>query len=248
MTGSEGPGRSSQETLEELRDHETALIVDSLTSMLGGDPTGLAPSRVAPGGVPLLYSDPGLRCMFPEAGSAIGRVVTCEVTTSDDHPHGIEWDAYYDHLDRTPGPIFAVIVDVDSHAGRGAAAGDGMLSQHRMLGVSGLLVEGAIRDSSGMRRVGTPVWARGRTPGHGVFRLVRFGATVAAGGMRLGDGDLLVGDEDGVVRIPAGTDLDDLLDRVTQRQEWEAELLAQYRLPDADLARIRAYVRDHPLP
>lgn len=248
MSRSTGTDPTDDGVLEQLLAHETPLIVDSIIALLGGDPTGLAPARVAPGGVPVLYSDPALRCMFPEAGPAIGHVVTCEVTTSDDHPYGADWNAYYDHLERTPGPIFSVIVDTDSHAGRGAAAGDGMLAQHRMLGVSGLLVEGAIRDSGGMRKVGVPVWARGRTPGHGVFRLVRFGGTVVAGGMRLGDGDLLVGDEDGVVRIPADIDLHVLLERVVERQAWEAELLAQFRLPGADLATIRKYVREHPLP
>jgi len=233
-------------TLERLRSFETPLIIDTIISMLGGDPTGHAPERVASGGIPLLYSDPGLRSILPEAGAAIGHVVTCEVTTNDDHPHGASWDDYYDLLDRTPGPIFTVLVDVDSHAGRGAAAGDVMLEQHRLLGVTGMLVEGAVRDSAGLRRAGLPIWTRGRTPGHGIHRLVRFGGTVAAGGMRIAQGDLLVGDEDGVVLIPPGIDRDELATRVAERQEWEAGLVEQYRLPGADLASVRSYIRHHP--
>ncbi|MFZ1754027.1 MAG: hypothetical protein WAU10_09795, partial [Caldilineaceae bacterium] len=111
------------------------------------------------------YTDHRLACLLPELGSVVGYAVTVEVTTNDADAPGLDWLDYYAYLESQPGPLVAVLKDVDSRPGRGASFGDGMARLHKKLGVVGVLVDGTIRDLAGIRQVGLPVWAWGTVPG-----------------------------------------------------------------------------------
>ena len=46
--------------------------------------------------------------------------------------------------------------DIDTRAGRGATLGDGMTAAHKHLGVTGIVVDGSIRDLAGIERSDYP--------------------------------------------------------------------------------------------
>ena len=112
---------------------------------------------------------------------------------------------YYEMLKATEGPMVAVFKDIDSNPGRGASFGDGMARQHMMNGVTGAVIDGTVRDLAGIRRVGLPVLAWGKVPGHGQFACKRINVDMTVGDLAISPGDILFGDEDGIVRVP--TDL-----------------------------------------
>jgi 4-hydroxy-4-methyl-2-oxoglutarate aldolase len=94
-----------------------------------------------------------------------------------------------------------------------AVAGDNVCWMARNAGFSGLVIDGMCRDLEGMLGIGIPTFARGITPNSCVRSgpgLVGF--PVVAGGVTVASGDVVVGDRDGVVVIPAA-----LLDRVLAR-------------------------------
>ncbi len=72
-------------------------------------------------------------------------------------------------------------------------------------GVAGLVIDGGVRDLRDLRELAFPVFARGlgirgtikRDPG-------ALRAPVTVGGVRIEQGDLVLGDADGVVSVPAG--------------------------------------------
>ena len=75
---------------------------------------------------------------------------------------GVPWDEYHEALEQASSPIIAVMKDVDSRPGRGAAFGDDMAGRYNALGVVGVIVEGSVRDLDGMiRKVGMPIWGSG---------------------------------------------------------------------------------------
>jgi RraA family protein len=84
-----------------------------------------------------------------------------------------------------------------------ALMGDIMTSFAEHLGLAGVVIDGAIRDVAAIRRRPFPVFARGVThrgphkngPGE-------VGVPVSIGGMVVQPGDLVVGDEDGVLAVP----------------------------------------------
>jgi 4-hydroxy-4-methyl-2-oxoglutarate aldolase len=71
-------------------------------------------------------------------------------------------------------------------------------------GVAGVVVDGGARDSEPLRRLGFPVFARGRS----ILRTVkhergRVGEPVVAGGVPVAAGDVVLADADGVVVVAA---------------------------------------------
>ena len=148
------------------------------------------------------YTDHTIRCLLPGLGPVLGYAAPVEVTTNDPGSESVPWDQYYEWLHGMEGPLLTVMKDVDSRPGRGASFGDGMAGLHQRLGVVGAVVDGTVRDVSGIERVGLPIWAWGAVPGHGVFHLTRFGGSTTVGQLRVHTGDLIFADADGCVRIP----------------------------------------------
>jgi len=71
-------------------------------------------------------------------------------------------------------------------------------------GLAGVVIDGAVRDIRKIRRSRLPVFARAVVPnGGGAEYLGEIGADVPCAGQVVRPGDWLVGDEDGVVVIPA---------------------------------------------
>jgi regulator of RNase E activity RraA len=73
-------------------------------------------------------------------------------------------------------------------------------------GGSGAVTDGGVRDVAGIRRLGVPVFAAGISPRDSMGRMLvtGFGEPVRCAGVDVAPGDLVRGDEDGVVVVPAG--------------------------------------------
>jgi regulator of RNase E activity RraA len=102
----------------------------------------------------------------------------------------------------------------------------------KVKGVVGFVIDGAVRDASGLAEYAMPVYARAVTPAgpykDGPFTLA---APVAVGGVVVNPGDIIVADEDGVVVVPL-----EMADAVAHLSEskHESELETRRRI-DADL-------------
>lgn len=184
------------------------------------------------------YTNHAIRCLLPEFGNVIGYAVTTEVTTNDPDSPALDWLDYYEVLEATPGPLIAVMKDVDSRPGRGASFGDGMATVHQRLGTVGAIVDGTVRDIEGIRKVGLPMWAWGTVPGHGVFNLTRLNTPVTVGGVRVSPGDLIFADSDGCVRIP-NADAAEILELAEGVRTREAGIFQMYKAADFSVAKLR---------
>lgn len=71
-------------------------------------------------------------------------------------------------------------------------------------GARGAVIDGGVRDTEYLLRLGFPVFAKYRTPRdiNGRWRLVEFNTTISVGSVQIQPGDFVVGDRDGVVIIP----------------------------------------------
>jgi 4-hydroxy-4-methyl-2-oxoglutarate aldolase len=98
------------------------------------------------------------------------------------------------------GDVLVVAADGYSEA---AIVGDVLVGMARNKGIAAIVTDGMARDVEGLDAVGIPVFARGLTPnsphkdGPG-----EIGMSVALGGVAVASGDLVVGDENGVVVVP----------------------------------------------
>jgi 4-hydroxy-4-methyl-2-oxoglutarate aldolase len=73
-------------------------------------------------------------------------------------------------------------------------------------GIAGLVIDGCVRDSSEIEALGFPVFCRGLciqgTTKHGTGTLNQ---TITIGGVRIEPGDIVLGDRDGLVVVPAAS-------------------------------------------
>ncbi len=85
-------------------------------------------------------------------------------------------------------------------------------------GVLGCVIDGGIRDAGFLKRLGFQCWRRFHTPRDVVGRWLpsRIEVPVIIGDVVINPGDFLLGDEDGMVRVPRG-----IADEVS-KAAWEA--------------------------
>ncbi len=129
-----------------------------------------------------------------------------------------------------------VVIATSSGFGRAATTGDLLLGMMKNCGIAAFVTDGCVRDVAGIRAVGLPCFAAGVTPNsparHGPGLI---GFPIVCGGTMVGPGDIVVGDEDGVVVVPFAR-IDEAIARLPAIKAAEAELEAKVKaglkLPD----------------
>ena len=136
--------------------------------------------------------DPAIRAMIPEVRMA-GPAFT--VVAEDDHLPVMSALS-----EAAPGDVLVVV----THGGTCAVYGELFVTEARRRGLAGIVADGYCRDLRGLRAIGLPVYARGTTPrsGKSVSRAAH-GATIHCGGIEVSAGDIVFGDDDGLLIAPA---------------------------------------------
>lgn len=125
-----------------------------------------------------------------------------------------------------PGDV--LIVAADAFKGT-AVVGDNVCLMAKNAGIRAIVVDGMVRDLDGIVAAGVPVHARGVTPNSCVRNGPgRVGFPVVVGGRHVAPGDLVVGDRDGVVVVPAG-DVARIVEQLDEIRRAEAEVQAKIR-------------------
>jgi regulator of RNase E activity RraA len=136
----------------------------------------------------LAVVDPQVRALLPDvrmAGSAL------PVVAEDDHLPVLSALA-----EASAGDV--LVIAANGH--RRAVLGELFATEARRRRLAGVVIDGWCRDLQGLRRVGIPIFARGTIPmaGSTVTRPT-VGAPVRVGGVAVERGDVVFGDDDGVV-------------------------------------------------
>lgn len=121
-----------------------------------------------------------------------------------------------------PGDV--IVVDASGDM-TNAIIGEIMLNYAISRGVAGFVVDGAVRDSSAIAKGGLPVYARGVTH-RGPYKdgPGEVGVPVTVGGMVVASGDIIVGDEDGLLAVPQ-SHAEEILALAVAQQNREADIL-----------------------
>jgi 4-hydroxy-4-methyl-2-oxoglutarate aldolase len=151
--------------------------------------------------------DPAVRAMIPDVRMA-GPALT--VVAQDDHlpVMGALEEA-------APGDVLVIA----ANGGARAVFGELFATEARRRGLAGIVADGFCRDLRGLRRIGLPVFARGTTPRSGTtLSRAAPGATVVCGGVAVAPGDIVFGDDDGLLiaapeRIAAALETAELIAR-----------------------------------
>ena len=149
-----------------------------------------------------------LRCLFPEFGRMCGYAVTAhvETITQTDALDMAGFLELYRLVAAAPKPAVVVLQEIGGHGDYAAHCGEVMATFFTRLGAVGLVSDCGVRDLPEVRRLGFHYFARGSVASHGHFRIVRSGVPVQILGMAVRPGDLLHGDENGLITVPAGVE------------------------------------------
>ncbi|MFZ7120124.1 MAG: RraA family protein [Eubacteriaceae bacterium] len=125
-----------------------------------------------------------------------------------------------------PGDILVIDAEGDINH---AMLGEIMVSEAIQRELGGIIVDGAIRDFGEIKKMDFPVFARGANPrgpykdGPGEINTV-----ISCGGVVIKPGDILVGDEDGIVIVPI-EEMEEILEKTKITFEKEMKILSDIR-------------------
>jgi 4-hydroxy-4-methyl-2-oxoglutarate aldolase len=176
--------------------------VDLIERLLGIDVSALSDADKT-----LPVVDRAVRAMIPEVRMA-GPAFT--VLAEDDHLPVMSALA-----EAAPGDVLVI----SSNGGSRAVFGELFATEALRRGLAGIVADGFCRDLRGLRGIGLPVFARGTTPRSGTtVSRAALGATIACGGVEVSPGDIVFGDDDGLLiataqRIAAALETAELIGR-----------------------------------
>lgn len=149
------------------------------------------------------FMSPEIRCLFPDMGVMVGYAVTCTIMADQPAPPGREVARpdWWDYILQMPEPRVVVVQDLDRQP-IGSLWGEVNGSVHKALGCIGTVTDGGVRDLDEVRAMGFYSFASCVLVSHAYVHLVDFGNPVKIGGVLVKPGDLLHGDQHGVISIP----------------------------------------------
>ena len=163
------------------------------------------------------YASLELHCQFPDRRSMLGYAVTCTADTSmpgDTRRSGLYrvWDA----VAASPKPVVLVIQHSGHDRLRSCVAGDMVATALQKLGAIGLVTDTAVRDLAGIRNrtQDFQVFCAGLVVAHGHTAFLDVNIPVSICGLPVKPGDLLHGDESGLLSVPL-----EIADRLAERAQ-----------------------------
>lgn len=182
--------------LDELRGIDTATITNAMDVFDSDRDT-----------VGYEYSSLELRCLFPDLPPMVGYAITCTGDSTSPRAAGRKsrLRELYEAVRDASGPTVVVCQNIGPDRLRSNHFGDVMATTFQRLGAVGAVTDGGIRDLAGVleRAPGFQMFAPGAVPSGGIAYIVDIGITVSVCGMTIAPGDLLHGDANGLVAIPA---------------------------------------------
>lgn len=132
-----------------------------------------------------------------------------------------------------PGDI--IVIDACGDMGN-AILGEIMCHYAKVKGIAGYVVDGPVRDLKGIADMGFPVFAKGGSP-RGPYKEGpgEINTTISCGNVPVSPGDIVVGDDDGVIVVPKN-DVPEVLQDAAALADKEDEIIKSIYDGDWDRA------------
>jgi 4-hydroxy-4-methyl-2-oxoglutarate aldolase len=193
------------------------------TAAFAGVPTGYAVDAMGGRGA----LDYRIKPLAPATSVLVGVAMTCQCGPADNL-------ALFAAL-ATAQPGDILVAATDGFAAT-SVTGDLLIGMAKNRGVRGLVTDGLVRDVAGILSVDLPVYCAGITANSPVRNGPgSVGLPVVLGGVTVASGDLVIGDNDGIVVVPRdqiGTVLKKLPDIRAAEAALEAKVRGGLEVPD----------------
>lgn len=178
--------------IEQLREFEAALIAESMAAMGCREPEKY-------------YVGSMVRRMMDRKGLTAGVALVLEADTSTPGEKP-SFPDYWDCLTRiteTEEPVMLIMKTVGSRPEHECVCGDGMCKALDAAGGVAIVTDGPVRDLEGISKTGIDIYASGTVTDHATIISYRWSqGPVDIGGVSMENGDLIIGDNDGVIKLP----------------------------------------------
>src|SRR6185436_15321018 len=181
-----------------------------------------------------------LRCLFPEFGRMCGYAVTAQVETVT-QLYPTEERLFLELLaavEASPKPAVVALQEIGGHGDYAAHCGEVMATGFTRLGAVGLVSDCGVRDVPEVRALRFHYFARGTVVSHANFKIVRVGVPIHILGLEIRPGDVLHGDENGLMRIPQKA-LGGIEQAVEKIRSREKRLMDFMRSPDFAVEKLK---------
>ena len=150
------------------------------------------------------FMNPDIKSMFPEMGSMAGFAVTAVIKASTPASENMNFSRvdWIDEILSIPGPRIIVMKDLDHPDVIGSFWGEVQSAIHKSVGCVGVITDGGVRDLDEMKEWGFNAFATTSLVSRANVHLVEANIPVTIGGVTVNPGDLLLGDQHGVISIP----------------------------------------------
>jgi len=181
------------------------------------------------------FMDRSIRPVLPSLGIMVGYACTAKVVGTLPPAEGEQVIASGDvwkYVESSPSPGIMVVQDLDEPPARSCTWGDVAAAIFLKLGCVGAVTNGGVRDLPEVEKLGFHLFAPAPVVGHAYIRWVEINTPVEVGSLVVNPGDLIHGDEHGVLVIPKEVDLEKLVADVKRFLASEASLVDYCRQPD----------------
>ena len=142
-----------------------------------------------------------IQCRFPEFRPMIGYAATAVIAANSQEGPRISPPDWWEALSKIPEPRIVVMHDLDRPV-VGSFWGEVNGNIHKALGCIGTVTDGSVRDLEEVRALGFHFFSSCVSVSHAYVHLVEVGVPVKVGGLEVKPGDLIMGDQHGVISIP----------------------------------------------
>lgn len=122
-----------------------------------------------------------------------------------------------------------LVVNAKGYTEAGGMWGEIMTIAAQVRGIAGIVIDGGVRDTKAIREMRFPAFTSSISPGGTVKEtLGNINTSIVCGGVVVNPGDIVVGDADGVVVVPANA-AGDVAMKAKKREESEAAIRERLR-------------------
>ncbi len=148
------------------------------------------------------FMDSTIVCRFPELGAMVGYAVTIKIAARDRPSKAMAAPEVWSECAKVPRPWVVVVEDLDYPDPIGSYWGEVNGSVYKALGAVGTVTNGGVRDLPEVRETGFHFFSSCVLVSHAYVHVAEVGTPVTVGGLVVRPGDVLHGDEHGVINIP----------------------------------------------
>lgn len=193
------------------------------------------------------YTSMELRCQFPDLKPMVGYAVTARSdTTSPGRSGPMRLEGLLDLVQAAPKPVVVVVQYTGPDRLRSCLAGDMLSAALQKLGAVGIVTDMGNRDIRGVQRraPGFQIFCPGLVVSHGYGVFLDFNVPVSVCGLNIEPGDLLHGDENGLVSVPLEI-AESVVDQAKAVHKLEAEFFNFLQSSEFTFEGLRSRIGHH---